>query len=119
MLGGLFHSVPCRHLADNPTAPAFVRFWTKADKIEFWPKAVCRLMTHRGFLSRVGIFNSARLRLQPRLDGFEQPKAHRAVVACERDHEAYSPMVGRVGIARQGADAGNGAGLEERAVAAA
>src|SRR5512147_1979434 len=28
-------------------------------------------------------------------------------------------MVGGVGIARQGADAGNGAGLEERAVAAA
>src|SRR4029079_455255 len=61
----------------------------------------------------------ARLRLQPRLDGFEQPEAHRAVVACERDHEAYSPMAGGVGIARQGADAGNGAGLEERALAAA
>ena len=61
----------------------------------------------------------ARLRLQPGLDGFEQPEAHRAVVACERDHKAYSPMVGGVGIARQGADAGNGAGLEERAVAAA
>ena len=22
------------HLADNPTAPAFVRFWTKADKVQ-------------------------------------------------------------------------------------
>src|SRR6185295_11529291 len=46
------------------------------------------------------------------LDGFEQLEAHRAVVACERDHEAYAPMLGGVGIARQGADAGKGAGLE-------
>jgi hypothetical protein len=25
------------HLADNPTAPAFVRYWTEADKVGFWP----------------------------------------------------------------------------------
>ena len=25
------------HLADNPTASAFVRFWTTADKGGFWP----------------------------------------------------------------------------------
>ncbi|MGB8430531.1 MAG: hypothetical protein WCE72_11965, partial [Pseudolabrys sp.] len=24
------------HLADNQTAPAFVRYWTKADKGAFW-----------------------------------------------------------------------------------
>ena len=59
-----------------------------------------------------------RVSLQPGLDGFEQPEAHRAVVACERDHEAHSPMLGGVGIARQGADAGKGAGLEAGAVAA-
>ena len=28
-----------------PTAPAFVRFWTKADKDEFYAGAVCPLMT--------------------------------------------------------------------------
>ena len=35
----------CRywHKADNPTAFAFVRFWTKADKAEFWPRMVCPL----------------------------------------------------------------------------
>src|SRR5687767_8610481 len=60
-----------------------------------------------------------RLRPQPGLYCFDQPEAHPAVVASERDHEAHSPMLGSVRIARQGADAGNGAGLEERAVAAA
>src|SRR5262249_61172500 len=63
--------------------------------------------------------HSARLWLQPGLYGFEQAEAHRAVVASERDYEANSPMLGGVGIARQGADAGKGAGLEEGAVAAA
>ena len=33
------------HIADNPTTPAFVRFWTKADKVGFWPAMVCPLMT--------------------------------------------------------------------------
>src|SRR3954468_23689460 len=61
----------------------------------------------------------ARLRLQLGPDGLEEPEAHRAVIACERDHEAHSPMLGSVGIARQGADAGKGAGLEAGAVAAA
>ena len=36
-VGGLFHfnqacNVAYWHKADNPVAPAFVRFWTKADK---------------------------------------------------------------------------------------
>jgi predicted DNA-binding ribbon-helix-helix protein len=35
------------HLADIPAAPAFVRFWTKADKGGFWPVTVCPLMTHK------------------------------------------------------------------------
>ena len=59
------------------------------------------------------------LRLQSGLYGFEQPEAHRAVVACERDHEAHAPMFGGIGIARQGADSGKGAGLEAGAAAAA
>src|SRR5207253_2768325 len=59
------------------------------------------------------------LRLQLGLDGLEQPEAHRAVVASERDHEAHSPMLGSLGIARQGTDAGKGAGLELGAVAVA
>jgi hypothetical protein len=33
------------HLADNPIAPTFVRYWTKADKVGFWPGTVCPLMT--------------------------------------------------------------------------
>ena len=61
----------------------------------------------------------ARLRLQFGPDGFEELEAHRAVIAWERDHEAHTPMLRSVGIARQGADAGNGAGLELGAVAAA
>jgi hypothetical protein len=36
------------HLADNPVASAFVRFWTKADKVGFWPATVCPLMTQSG-----------------------------------------------------------------------
>src|ERR1017187_10736806 len=35
------------HLADNPTAPAFVRYWTKADKAGFWREMVCPLLTHK------------------------------------------------------------------------
>ena len=35
-------------IVDNPTAPVFVRYWTKADKAEFWPAAVCPLMTQSG-----------------------------------------------------------------------
>ena len=34
--------------ADNPTAPAFVRFWTKADNGGFWLATVCPLRTHNG-----------------------------------------------------------------------
>jgi len=86
--------------------------------LSFGPRRLCVYDPSRIFVTR-GDLQLGRLRLQPRLDGFEQPKAHRAVVACERDHEAHSPMVGGFGIARQGADAGNSAGLEERAVAAA
>jgi hypothetical protein len=35
------------HLADNPAAPGFVRYWTKADKVGFWPAMACPLMTHK------------------------------------------------------------------------
>ena len=52
-VGGLFQfksSVrwPLWHLADFPTAPAFVRFRTTADKSVFWPATVCPLMTQNG-----------------------------------------------------------------------
>jgi hypothetical protein len=30
------------HSADNPTTPAFVRYWTKADNGSFWATMVCR-----------------------------------------------------------------------------
>ena len=53
-----------------------------------------------------------------RLDRLEQLVAHRAVVALERDHEAHAPVLGGVGVARQRADAGQGAGLVGAAVAA-
>jgi hypothetical protein len=36
------------HLADNQTAPSFVRFWTKADNGRFWPAIFCPLMTQSG-----------------------------------------------------------------------
>jgi hypothetical protein len=36
------------HLADNPVAPAFVRYWTKADNSGFSPVMVCPLMTQSG-----------------------------------------------------------------------
>src|SRR3954451_10006220 len=58
-------------------------------------------------------------RLQPGPDGLQQPEAHRAVVACERDHEAHSPVLGCLGKAGQGADAGKGSGLEASAFATA
>ena len=37
-----------RHKADNPTAPAIVSFWTKANKGGFWPEMVCPLSTRTG-----------------------------------------------------------------------
>jgi hypothetical protein len=33
------------HLADNPVAPTFVRFWTKADNGGFWLATACPLLT--------------------------------------------------------------------------
>ena len=36
---------PLRHLADNQTAPSFVRFWATADNGGFWREMVCPLMT--------------------------------------------------------------------------
>ena len=46
----MFYLTPPRHIstlhkADNPTVPAFVRYWTKADNGEFWPAMVCPLLT--------------------------------------------------------------------------
>jgi hypothetical protein len=44
-----FHPPTCDvrywHKADNSPAPAFVRFWTTADIVGFWPGTVCPLMT--------------------------------------------------------------------------
>ena len=42
------HDVAYWHKADNATAPAFVRFWTTADKFRFRPAEVCRLKTQIG-----------------------------------------------------------------------
>jgi integrase len=42
------------HLADNPVAPAVVRFWTKADKRGFWPATVCPLLTQTDALANAG-----------------------------------------------------------------
>jgi len=42
------HDVAFWHLADNPVAHTFVRFWTKADNGGFWPAMVCPLMTQSG-----------------------------------------------------------------------
>jgi hypothetical protein len=39
---------PLLALADNPTAPAFVGFWTIADKGGVRPGTVCPLMTQSG-----------------------------------------------------------------------
>jgi hypothetical protein len=36
------------HLADIPTAAAFVRYWTKAEKGGFRPGTVCLLLTQSG-----------------------------------------------------------------------
>src|SRR5215475_8358664 len=64
-------------------------------------------------------FSASGLRLlKLALDDLQQPQAHRAVVAPERNHEAHAPMLGGVGIARQGADAGKRAGLVAGAVVA-
>src|SRR5262245_35940543 len=57
------------------------------------------------------------LRLEPGLDGLEQLEAHRAVVVRKRDHEAHLLVPGRVGVARQRANAGNCARLVYRAFA--
>ena len=37
--------------ANNPVAPTFVRYWTKADKVGFWLAEVCPLMTQSGHSS--------------------------------------------------------------------
>src|SRR6476469_8257674 len=62
---------------------------------------------------------SPRLRLQPGLDSPEQPEAHLAVIARERNHETHPPVARGVGIARERADPLHGAGLVHAAVAAA
>src|SRR5262249_54217808 len=60
-----------------------------------------------------------RAKLQPGLDRPEQPEAHLAVIARERDHEADLPMARGVGIARERAHAIHGTGLVQAAVMAA
>ena len=86
--------------------------------------AKCLLMTRSGhcgtFCERVGNIDPASaLRLQRGLDGPEQLEAHRAVVAPQRDHEARLPVPGGAGVARQRADAVEGAGLVRAAIMAA
>ena len=39
-------------LSGDPVATAFICFWTKADKIGFWPRVVCPLMTQSGHPAR-------------------------------------------------------------------
>jgi hypothetical protein len=46
--GVAFANVYYWHLADKAAVPAFVCFWTKADKVEFWPETVCLLITQSG-----------------------------------------------------------------------
>ena len=41
-----------RGLADIPAAPAFVRYWIKADKGGFWREMICPLMTHTSNLQK-------------------------------------------------------------------
>jgi hypothetical protein len=43
-----FANVRYWHLADNPAAPEFVRYWTKADNGRFCPGTVGPLMTQSG-----------------------------------------------------------------------
>src|SRR5262249_27563888 len=72
------------------------------------------------FCERVGNIDPASaLRLQRRLDGPEQLEAHLAVVAPQRDHEAHLPVAGGADVARQRADAVEGAGLVRAAIMAA
>jgi hypothetical protein len=72
------------------------------------------------FCERVGNIDPASaLRLQRGLDGPEQLEANRAVVAPQRDHEAHLPVPGGAGVARQRADAVEGAGLVRTAIVAA
>src|SRR5262249_195118 len=49
--------------------------------------------------------------LQCGLDGLEQLKAHRAVVASQRDHETHLPICRGIGVTRQCTDAVEGARL--------
>src|SRR5262245_41670720 len=68
---------------------------------------------------RGNVLRWAKLRLQPRLDGAEQPEAHLAVIARERDHETHPAAARGVGIARERADPRQRAGLVHAAVMAA
>src|SRR5690242_19054536 len=34
--------------SERSSAPSFVRYWTKADKVGFWPRMVCPLLTQSG-----------------------------------------------------------------------
>jgi hypothetical protein len=56
------HFVHLWHLADNPVAPVFVRFWTKADKVEFWPSEFCPLMIQSGHAADYQVHHFARMR---------------------------------------------------------
>ena len=49
-----------RRIADNPTAAANVRFWTKADKGGLLAATVCPLMTQSGHSARLKALPPAR-----------------------------------------------------------
>ena len=61
---------------------------------------------------RDGDFLGRLFRLQPALDGPEQPEARLAGLAAQRDHEAHLPVFGGAGVAGQRAHARNSARLE-------
>src|SRR5947208_3424192 len=61
----------------------------------------------------------ARRRLQLGPDSPEQPKAHLAVIARERDHETHPPVACGIDVARERANPVQGAGLVHAAVTAA
>ena len=61
---------PLWHIADNPAAPAFVRYWTTADKSGFWPRdglsafdptATLAVRCGNGFDAGFSPYQSARL----------------------------------------------------------
>src|ERR1035437_3609298 len=66
------------HIADNPIAPAFVRFWGTADNSGFWPVMAWSLMTHMRHLASRYSTASAAIASTP--DGMVRPSAFAVMV---------------------------------------